>query len=223
MYLYETHFHTKEISPCAKVPAKTGVSMYKDAGYSGVLVTDHFATEYLLRNYKGNSWRDKIDYYLEGYRTAKKYETNDFSVMLGIELRFIDNENDYIIFGIDEKFLYSNEWFTNLTVKEFKPIADKNGLTVIQAHPFRRKMVIIDPRYITGVEVYNGNRRYEPSYEIASVWAKTHNLYATSGSDFHQPEDLARGGIFLNNPVKTQKEFRKAILSDDYKLKLPVH
>lgn len=48
-YLYETHMHTSEASACA---GSTGAQMaraYKEAGYTGIIVTDHF----FLRKYFG--------------------------------------------------------------------------------------------------------------------------------------------------------------------------
>jgi L-amino acid N-acyltransferase YncA len=42
-YCIETHMHTAESSPCGKVRAKRITRMYKDAGYAGIVVTDHFS------------------------------------------------------------------------------------------------------------------------------------------------------------------------------------
>lgn len=219
-YLYETHFHTAEVSCCGEVYVKDGIEAYKSAGYSGVLITDHLATSYFKYRYPGETWKENVDYFVSGYHIAKKCETDDFSVMLGLEARFDnDNMNDYLIIGADEEFLYNNEWFTDLSIKQFKKLAEENSLTVIQAHPFRKGMTVTDPRYIDGIEVFNGNRRHESSNEIAAAWAKRFGLIATSGSDFHEPEDLARGGIYLDHPVRTSKELRKAVLSGDYTLK----
>ena len=41
-YLYETHMHTKEGSACGRDNAADIVRAYKEAGYAGVIVTDHF-------------------------------------------------------------------------------------------------------------------------------------------------------------------------------------
>ena len=41
-YLLETHFHTKETSPCAQVSAAESVPAYREKGYSGIVVTDHY-------------------------------------------------------------------------------------------------------------------------------------------------------------------------------------
>lgn len=218
-YLYETHFHTADVSPCGNVSAADGVKLYKEAGYSGLMVTDHFSTEYLKKDYHAATWESGIEYYLRGYYAAKKFETADFSVMLGLEARFPDSFNDYVVFGVDEKFLFENEWFTDLNIKKFKKLAEKNSLLVIQAHPFRARMTVNDERHIDGIEVFNGNRRHDSSNEIAEAWAKRFGLIASSGSDFHETEDLARGGIYTDTAIRDSKEFRKVLLSGNYTVK----
>lgn len=220
-YLYEAHFHTSDVSTCAHISAKEAVELYKNAGYSGVVVTDHFSTDCFENKYPGENRKDKIDYFLRGYKEAKKLETEDFAVMLGLELRFDENDNDYLVYGADEAFLYENEGITKMTAKQFKKLAEKNQLTVIQAHPFRIDSNITNPRYIDGIEIYNGNRRHDSSNNIAEMWAKKHGFITTSGSDFHEYEDLARGGVALDRFVSNVKEFRAELLAGRYTLKMP--
>lgn len=219
-YTYEPHFHTKDVSTCAHINAAEAVELYKNAGYSGVVVTDHFSQDCFDNKYPGDSWKEKIDYFLTGYRNAKKCETEDFAVILGLEARF-ENDNDYLVFGADEDFLYGNEWFTKMTIKQFKKLAEKNQLTVIQAHPFRIDSTITNPRYIDGVEIYNGNRRHDSSNNMAEMWAKKHGFITISGSDFHEYEDLARGGLIFDRFVRDSKEFRAELLAGRYELKKP--
>ncbi len=219
-FLYEAHFHTSDVSSCANISAAEAVELYKNAGYSGVVVTDHFSTDCFENKYEGNNWKEKIDYFLRGYKNAKQHETNDFTVMLGLEARF-EGENDYLVYGVDEEFLYKNEWFTKMNIKQFKKLAEKNQLTIIQAHPFRIDSTITNPRYIDGIEIYNGNRRHDSSNNIAEMWAKKHGFITTSGSDFHEYEDLARGGMALDRFVRDAKEFRAELLSGRYELKKP--
>lgn len=220
-YMYEAHFHTSDVSTCARISAEEAVELYKNAGYSGVVVTDHFSSECFEKKYPGNNWTEQIDYFLRGYRNAKKHETQEFSVMLGIELRFDENDNDYLVYGVDEQFLYEHEDIIKMTAKQFKKLAEKNQLTVIQAHPFRIDSNITNPRYIDGIEVYNGNRRHDSSNNIAEIWAKKHGFITTSGSDFHEYEDLARGGVSFDRFVSDIKEFRAELLSGKYELKKP--
>ncbi|MBO5934503.1 MAG: PHP domain-containing protein [Clostridia bacterium] len=220
-YMYEAHFHTADVSTCAHISAQEAVELYKNAGYSGVVVTDHFTLECFEKKYPGETWKDKVDYFLRGYRNAKKCETETFSVMLGIELRFPENDNDYLVYGVDEQFLYDHEDIVSMTAKQFKKVAEVNQLTVIQAHPFRIDSNITNPRYIDGVEIYNGNKRHDSSNNMAEIWAKKHGFITTSGSDFHEYEDLARGGVSFNRFVKDVKEFRAELLSGKYELKRP--
>ena len=219
-YMYETHFHTADVSTCARIDALSAAELYKNAGYSGVVVTDHFSQDCLDNKYEGNSWKEKVDYFLRGYRNAKKLASDDFAVILALEARF-ENDNDYLVYGVDEDFLYENEWFTKMTIKQFKKLAEKNQLTVIQAHPFRIDSNITNPRYIDGIEIYNGNRRHDSSNNIAEMWAKKHGFITTSGSDFHEHEDLARGGIMLDRFVSDAKQFRAELLAGRYEMKKP--
>ena len=69
-YKYETHLHTAEVSKCASSGAEEMVRAYKQAGYAGIIVTDHFITEN-PRDYKGLSWPQKLDVFFRGYELAK--------------------------------------------------------------------------------------------------------------------------------------------------------
>ena len=42
MYKIETHLHTRYVSQCGWLDAEAIISGYKAAGYSGIVVTDHF-------------------------------------------------------------------------------------------------------------------------------------------------------------------------------------
>ena len=41
-YLYETHLHTSFASACANSKGSEYIRLYKELGYSGMIVTDHF-------------------------------------------------------------------------------------------------------------------------------------------------------------------------------------
>ena len=41
-YLYETHMHTNQASACGRSPGRDYIQKYIDAGYSGIIITDHF-------------------------------------------------------------------------------------------------------------------------------------------------------------------------------------
>ena len=41
-FLYETHMHTCLASACGVSTGKEHAQFYKDAGYTGIIMTDHF-------------------------------------------------------------------------------------------------------------------------------------------------------------------------------------
>lgn len=71
-YLYETHLHTSEASACAGSTGKEMAQACKDAGYTGIIVTNH--------NWHGNHcidpslpWKKWIREYYRGYEEAGKW------------------------------------------------------------------------------------------------------------------------------------------------------
>jgi hypothetical protein len=71
-YKYETHFHTDETSPCGKVPAVTGVRLYHQAGYSGIIVTDHYFRGF-FDIHPFTNWEKRIDLFSKAtVRRSKK-------------------------------------------------------------------------------------------------------------------------------------------------------
>lgn len=79
-YRYETHMHTKEASACAGSTGAEMVRAYYRAGYSGIIVTDHF--------FNGNScipahlpWTQRVELFCQGYENALREASKlDFHV-----------------------------------------------------------------------------------------------------------------------------------------------
>ena len=42
-YKYEIHCHTKNVSRCGNLDVEELIQKYKDAGYSGIVLTDHYS------------------------------------------------------------------------------------------------------------------------------------------------------------------------------------
>lgn len=205
MLLTETHLHTKEISMCAVVFAKEIPALYKEAGYGVIIVTDHY-----------NKWtlevlsldrNEQISKWLEGYRTVKSVgEEIGLKVFLGMELALVGAPEDYLIYGIDEDFLYQYPSLVDLNLQEVYEIAEKEGLLIYQAHPFREYLKPAPLQFIKGVEVYNGNPRHNSHNDKAVDYAEKNSLLKLSGSDFHQIEDLGQGGIYLPENINDNKQ-----------------
>ncbi len=216
MYKYETHFHTAEVSGCGKVGAEEGVRLYAEHGYHGIMITDHF---YAWNKKLYPMWKDYIEFFLTGYRLAKKAgEKYGIDVLLGAEIRFDDHPNDYLSFGFDENYLYNTENLMGMTLKQYKESIKDSDTVIFQAHPFRVNCEIMPAEYLDGLETFNGNPRHNSYNNAAEVYAKENNLPGLSGSDFHQVMDLARGGVLTEKKCVNGKELAFVIKNRKYKL-----
>lgn len=198
----ETHAHTAEVSPCANVDAKTMITAYSKCGYDAVVITDHF--KYEVVGLFGGSDREKVERYLLGYRIAKELEQElKINVLLGTEVCLNEGLEDFLIFGIDEDFLFDNPRIYECTQRELFRETEAAGALLYQAHPCRGYCEPKDPFLLHGTEVYNGNPRHDNHNDRAFAWASSYpHLLMSSGSDYHQTPDLGRGGVIIQDPAK---------------------
>ncbi len=204
---FEMHFHTKESSPCGHVLGKEAAELFKKAGYDGVVVTDHFNE--LLCGSSGE-WGDICNKFLEGYQQVKQCEDETFKVLLGMEIKFSDNSNEFLVYGISEKFLKENPWLYMKDLAYLYDLAEKNNLLVVQAHPFRNKCFLAPVEYLHGVEVYNGNPRHESKNELAQQVGDENELIQITASDFHRVEDVSGKYYIVNGwPLDEQDLINK--------------
>ncbi len=214
MFKYETHLHTDETSPCGRVPAVEAVRIYKEAGYTGIVVTDHY-TRGFFEKQLFKSWETKIDQYLKGFRKASEEGAKlGLDVHLGMEIQFDENSNDYLVYGFDERFLNTDKKLYKLGLEDFRKLTAGSGIVIVQAHPFRPHMIPAEPSLIDGVEIYNGNPRHDSSNHLAFEYARENGLKMLSGSDFHQVQDAARGGIVVNERIRPGG-FARMIMESD--------
>lgn len=210
-FKYDTHVHTSEVSCCAKVSAVEAVKMYKDAGFHGLVITDHYCDSYFV-SLGDLSWNQKIDRFLEGYNIALKVGKKlGLEIILGMEIRFLENANDYLVYGIDEKFLRDNKELYKLSLREFRKLTKKDNILIFQAHPFRPFMIPAPAELLDGVEVYNGNPRHNSNNDIAYEYALKNQLRMLSGSDFHRRDGVAAGGIIVSENISDSHEFADMI------------
>ena len=224
MYKTELHAHTSETSNCGKTKAKDLVNAYIKAGYSTVVITDHLSTHtYFKYKYNKMTWDEKIDVFVKGYNKALEVAKGRINILLGMEMRFDEDLpehdlNDYLVFGVTEEFLRNNGDLINMDIKSFSELAHKNGLLIFQAHPFRDDMTRAESTLLDGAEIYNGNPRHNSRNEKAEKWASENGLKGSSGSDFHQMEDLAHGGIITDTEIKTNEDLLKILKSNNYEI-----
>lgn len=213
----ELHLHTAENDLCAHVPAAEAMRMYKAAGYDAVVVTDHyfslFFDDWFAGELAGKTQAQRTERWLRGYRAAKEEgDRIGLTVLPGAEVRFDGaSVNDYLLYGVDEAFFFRAPPLCRLSgpaaLRELLP-ADA---VMVQAHPFRDNMTVRPPSDTDGIEIYNGGT--EPyRNEMARAFAAHYGIgIRTSGSDFHAPAHLGRGGILTETEIHTPQALARTL------------
>ena len=213
----EMHCHTSETSPCGSIPAAEAVREYARIGYGAIVVTDHF-NRYVLEGFPGSP-REKVDRYLLGYdRACEEGAKAGLAVLLGAESCLAGGPEDFLLYGIGRDFLYEYPRLYAMTQAEVYRACREYGALLFQAHPCRPGLSPRDPSLLDGVEAYNGNVRHQNHNAQAAAFARRHRLLLSSGSDFHEYEDLGRGGLLLPCPVSSNAELRAALRNGGYAL-----
>ena len=215
-YLYETHMHTVEGSKCSDTPGRDYIARYRDFGYDGIFITDHF--------YHGNCavdrtlpWPDFVHTFCSGYRHAKEEgDKLGFPVFFGWEENFAGDE--YLIYGLNEQFMLEHPEMISWTREEQHRAIRAAGGCVVQAHPFRVRNYIEDvwlaPYFVDGIEAINiGNHDMENT--LALRYGASLGVPMTAGSDNHHADRMTAdnlAGVLLDEPLKSGADYVKVIL-----------
>jgi len=214
-YKIETHCHTSEVSSCSHVTAGELVRLYKNIGYDAINVSDHFLYSKICTE-KG-SLEKQIDWYMSGYRAAKvEGDRIGLKVYFAIELRFTENINDYLVFGVTRETLMHAREIFEMGPEKFYKFCQANKMLFYQAHPFRAGMTRPDPRFLDGMEGYNMHPGQRSRNDLASEYALRVGLLMLSGSDCHNTHQAGTGGIWTRTLPKDGSELRDLIKSGDF-------
>lgn len=191
----ELHAHTSEVSSCGVLTAAELVQRVAAAGYDAIVITDHLIA--------GRNARlrlaQRAAFQLSGYLAAKaEAEKLGLEVILGAEARIAGGDEDFLIYGLLEEQVPALITLVDraASIEELHAGTQAMNLLLIQAHPFRRGLRAMPLRHLDGIEVYNGNPRHDSHNDQALRYARSvPGLIMVSGSDAHQSEDIARGGI----------------------------
>ena len=219
--MYETHLHTSYSSACANSKGSEYIRHYKELGFSGMIVTDHF--------YNGNTaiprslpWKEWVKRFCQGYEEARNEgERQSFDVLFGWEETF-DGCDDYLVYGLDKEWLLEHPEAKDWTRGEQFQAVKAAGGCVVQAHPFRQhsyiRRVVLSTGCVDAVEVANATN-FEQSYDaLALRYAKKMKFPATAGSDMHGVGQFRDGGgvfgIYVNDRMHTVDDLVNVILNN---------
>lgn len=200
--LLEVHAHTKESSRCGWLPAREVISALHAAGYGAAVITDH----YLHGERTDAASREQ---FLEGYRQAREAgEALRMVVLPGIEIRFKDKIEDYLVYGMEaQEILDLPDDVCEQGLRAFHSLSQQKGWLVYQAHPFRPKMLPANPSDIDGIEIFNGNPRHDSQNRLAAAFATRHTLRTIAGTDVHRKGDVGAVGLLVPREALTPRGF----------------
>lgn len=205
-YKIETHMHTKEVSPCGHVYAQEVVKIYAEAGYSTIIITDHYREDVI--EHAVGTIEERVTHFLSGYKKAKQVgEILGLNVLMSVELTFAGQTEDFLLYGITEELLYKNPYLYTWTLRQIYDFANQHGVLVVQAHPFRSYLKVAPAKFLHGVEVLNANPHHESQNEKALKFAQDNKLMKTAGSDSHELYGMALSGMVSDTPIVNMDEF----------------
>ena len=217
-YLYETHLHTRQASACAVSLGRDYIKGYQDAGYDGIIVTDHFFNSNTAIN-RYLKWREWVNNFCRGYEDAyNEGLRRNFDVFFGWEETF-DND-DYLVYGLDKQWLFEHPEVRTWTRSQQYYTVKYYGGAVVHAHPFRHTSYIrevhLAPSLIDAVEVANAGNSESIYNVLALRYAKKLGLPGTAGSDMHTAQQLKTNavfGVYLTQKMYTVNDYVNAIKS----------
>jgi hypothetical protein len=226
-YKYETHLHTSEVSKCA---FNTGAEMaraYKEAGFTGIFVTDHF--------FNGNTiipkeldWKEKVDLLYRGYESAKaEGDKIGLDVFFGWEFTLKPYFADFLTYNLGKDFLLAHPNIDKLPIRDYSRLVRNSGGLIIHAHPYR----IADymschfkpkPYLADGIEVNNTTSDTLQNYNH-KAWGLARNNprhIRISGTDIHSTNRnlVGMAGVAFPYRIESVQHFVDALRAGDAKL-----
>ncbi len=222
-YRIELHAHSYPVSRCSEVSPCELVDIYHQLGFDGLVLTNHLIS-FTLNELPPE---ERIGAYLAAYQQAKEYADHlGMRVYLGAEIRFDENDNDYLLYGVDEQLLHTVVDYFPKGLAAFRREIALPRSVLLQAHPFRRNSTPAEASLLDGVEAYNMHCGHNNVPAKATAYAKQCGFtIITGGSDFHHKNRGHEGAIALRVRQMPQDSYDVAALlkSGDYVFELGGH
>lgn len=210
-YKTELHAHSFPASSCSQIPPGELVQTYAKLGYNTVALTNHFIYDC------ETPLEERLEKYFSDYEEAKnEAEKCGINVVLGSEIRFSENINDYLVFGIDETDFPVIDGLLGDGVDNFYKKFKNSKNVIVQAHPFRDNMSLANPNSIDGIEVFNMHPGQNSRIGFASKYAKDHNFIITGGTDYHHKGHEGMISMMTKELITSSFELARILKSRDY-------
>ena len=218
-YRYDLHVHTKESSACAHNTAAEMADMYKNEGYTGIVITDHF--------YHGNTcvdrqlpWEDWVKTYSLAYENAKnRGDEIGLDVFFGFEYSYAGT--DFIILGLDSEWLIDHPEIRKMPLHDFLNLVHEHNGFVIHAHPYLiapwAPVIRLMPDLEDAVEVINAPKG-DFINARAEEYARAYNKIRTGGSDSHAVAWPKMSGIDANHRLQSVRDLIETLQYGGYEV-----
>lgn len=207
-YTTELHCHSHPVSVCGDFSPEEVVGFYKEAGVSSLVLTNHLNPLWFEGDLK-----ERAEEYLSDFRAAKAAAGDDINIILGVEIRFPQTDNDYLIYGVCEEDIPRFIELIPEGIEGFYKAIKNDKNVILQAHPFRKNMVPAPLDSIDGIESINMHPNHHAKPSIAFKYAKEHDLIVSGGSDFHHKGHHALCLMRTEKEMKTSYDVAEALLS----------
>ncbi len=207
----ELHLHSKPVSRCAEISPEEIAKLYHSYGFDALTLTNHI--DPCALSFTEDEW---VEHYLKGYselcEAAKKY---DMTVYLAAEIRFTENTNDYLVYGVDEEVIRNIHRHLDKGIEKFYASIDKTKTIVLQAHPFRDNMELNYTKHLDGIEVLNmAGHNSRPA--AAVMFAKDNPGIKVGGQDLHYTHNIPTIKTCFKRAPKDCFELAQMLKSGDY-------
>ncbi len=215
-YKIELHAHTKPCSSCSSTSPENMVKYCKEAGCDAVAITNHLQPHWHISNF--NSKKELMDKFLWDYRETKRIgDMEGLTVILGVEVHLAENNNDYLIYGIDEDFIGTAAEYLHADLKTLYTELKDDKNVFIHAHPFRNNMTRMPDEYLDGIETFNMHPGHFGNVSRVCQYAKEHDFKITTcGSDFHDVPNHGLALLRTKTLPKDSFELAELLKSRDY-------
>lgn len=213
-YKIELHAHTNPCSGCSRIAPKELIQLLKDQNYDAVVITNHFFYDH--GEYRKSE--DPVSTYLKDFYEAKEEgEKQGMKVLLGTEYRFLENENDYLVYGVDENFLRKTLHRSELGIESFYREFAGEELLIIQAHPFRNGGTAANLAFLDGLEIMNMHPGQKSGSAMAARYANEQKVpIVIIGTDLHHNSHAGISALRTKVLPENEAHLVQILRSRDY-------
>ena len=207
----DLHAHTSGISRCCQIPAPKVLTRAKNVGLDGIVLTNHYTVSYVNDG-------DAMDFakrYIAEYEYTKKLgDEMGMKVFFGVEVTWEEHPAIHILlYGVTPDFVLAHpEMYNYYPEKLYREVKAVGGC-VVQAHPFRNGMTVLDTAYLDGVEV-NCHPLYNITYADRLIRiAHESGLIVTCGGDYHADTYRPVSATHLPDDIENGLQIAEFLLS----------